>query len=154
MSQYDHDNGAGGLFNMDAWDGYVAARKRVLSYLQKRRPSNPVVITGDVHSSWVSNLKSDFRDPGSATVGTEFVGTSITSVLPSTAVDRIQSARDENPHVRFFDGRPGGYVRCDLNADEWRSRFRLADDTGQRDSAVRNIATFVVENGHPGARPA
>jgi alkaline phosphatase D len=36
---------------MDAWDGYVAARKRILSYLKNNRPSNPVVISGDVHSN-------------------------------------------------------------------------------------------------------
>jgi alkaline phosphatase D len=51
VAQYDHDPGPGGLFNMDAWDGYVAARKRILSYLKNNRPSNPVVISGDVHSN-------------------------------------------------------------------------------------------------------
>jgi alkaline phosphatase D len=51
MAQYDHDPGPGGLFNMDAWDGYVAARKRILSYLKNNRPGNPVIISGDVHSN-------------------------------------------------------------------------------------------------------
>ena len=116
-----------------------------------RRPSNPVVITGDVHSGWVADLKSDFRNPSSATLGTEFVGTSITSGLPDSAIDTIKAARPENPHVKYFDGRPGGYVRCDLNANEWRSRFRLADSVLQKESPVRNIASFVVENGRPSA---
>ncbi len=152
MAQYDHQTGTGGLFNMDAWDGYVAARNRILGYMLNRRPSNPVVITGDVHSSWAANLKSDFRDEGSVTVGSEFVGTSITSRLPTTAVDRVKAARPENPHVTFFDGRPGGYVRCSLNAERWRSDYRLARSTSKPESPVVNIKSFVVENGRPGVK--
>src|SRR5882762_3484886 len=66
-------------YSMDTWGGYVEARKRLMNFLGQARPSNPVVITGDIHSNWVSDLKLDFDNPSSATVGTEFVGTSITS---------------------------------------------------------------------------
>jgi alkaline phosphatase D len=111
MAQYDHDPGPGGLFNMDAWDGYVAARKRVLPYLKNNRPSNPVVISGDVHSNWVADLKINFNKPRSAAVGTEFIGTSITSRLTTSAVDRIKAARSANPHVKVFDGRPDGATK-------------------------------------------
>jgi alkaline phosphatase D len=152
MAQYDHQTGTGGLFNMDAWDGYVAARNRILGYMLNRRPSNPVVITGDVHSSWAANLKSDFRNAGSVTVGSEFVGTSITSRLPTPAVDRVKAARPENPHVKYFDGRAGGYVRCSLNAERWRSDYRLARSTSKPESPVVNIKSFVVENGRPGVK--
>jgi alkaline phosphatase D len=41
--------------------------------------ASPVVIGGDIHSFWVTDLKTDFRDPASPTVATEFVGTSVTS---------------------------------------------------------------------------
>jgi alkaline phosphatase D len=150
MAQYDHRSGSGGLFNMDAWDGYVAARNRVLGYLLNRRPSNPIVITGDVHSSWVADLKADFRNGASRTVGTEFVGTSITSRLPASAVQTIKVARAENPHVKYFDGRPRGYVRCNINADRWRSDLRLVGSTGNPQSAVGTLASFVVQNGRPG----
>lgn len=151
MAQYDHRSGTGGLFNMDAWDGYVAARNRVLGYLLNRRPSNPIVITGDVHSNWVADLKADFRNAASRTVGTEFIGTSITSRLPSSAVQTVQRARSENPHVKFFDGRAGGYVRCSIDANRWRSDLRLVSSTGNPQAAVGTLASFVVENGRPGA---
>src|SRR3712207_2329592 len=64
------------------------------------------------------------------------------------------AARPENPHVRYFDDRPGGYVRCDLNASRWRSDYRLAKTTLKPESPVRNVASFVVENGRPGATRA
>jgi hypothetical protein len=46
--------------------------------LDDRRLSNPIVITGDLHCSWVSDLKAYYPNVDSDTVGTEFVGTSIT----------------------------------------------------------------------------
>jgi alkaline phosphatase D len=61
------------------WDQHGYTRDRIMRFLADNRPSNPVVITGDLHCSWVSDLKSDFSDENSATVGTEFVGTSLSA---------------------------------------------------------------------------
>jgi alkaline phosphatase D len=127
FTQYDSTEGEKTSFNLDAWDGYVAARSRILKFLQQRKPNNPVVISGDTHSSWVSNLLADFNNPESAVVGTEFVGTSITSNF--TASDRIEKALPENPWVKYFNGRQRGYVLCDLNRDRWLTNFRLLPES-------------------------
>ena len=74
MAQYDYDLGPGVSINHDQWDGYAAARERLLSFIAQRRPSNPVVLSGDWHSSFVNDLKADFDDPQSETLATEFVG--------------------------------------------------------------------------------
>ena len=63
----------------DGWDGYPAARRRLLSQIAEQKIENVVVIGGDIHSFWVTDLKPDFGDPASPTVATEFVGTSVTS---------------------------------------------------------------------------
>jgi alkaline phosphatase D len=67
FAQFDFLAGTRQSFNMDQWDGYVAARNRISSFLAQRQPSNPIVITGDIHSSWVHNIKSNFDDAVSAT---------------------------------------------------------------------------------------
>ncbi len=152
MSQYDYNPNQGKKFNTEAWDGYVASRNRILGYLLKRRPSNPIIITGDMHSSWVADLKADFREPSSETVGVEFVATSITSKLSDSWIKSYEKARNENPHVNYFDARSGGYVRCDLTPERWRLDLRLADSILDPQSPVRTIASFVVENGNPGAQ--
>ena len=64
---------------MDKWDGYPADRARLMTFLHDRRPSNPIVLTGDLHTNWVNDLKLDFDRPASPVVGTEFAGTSISS---------------------------------------------------------------------------
>ena len=158
LAEFDFNPAPGqGLYNMDQWDGYVAARNRLLSFLQKRRPSNPITITGDIHSSWVHDLKADFDDPTSETLGTEFVGTSISSSFPSAFVSPVEAALTDNPHTKFFDGAFRGYVRCDLNRERWRTTFRGVPSEPPNGSVLTDdapafdVATFVVEDGQPGA---
>ena len=59
------------------------ARQRSAALIRDRTaafgPGLPVVLTGDWHANWLCDLKTDFNDPDSPVVGTEFVGTSITS---------------------------------------------------------------------------
>jgi alkaline phosphatase D len=154
LAQFDFNpSPAATLFNSDAWDGYVAARNRLLGFLLQRTPSNPVVITGDIHSSWVNDLKADFDDPSSATVGTEFVGTSISSSFPTAAIGAVEAALPGNPHTRFFDGRYRGYVRCVLDRDRWRSDFRAVESIATPESRAFTLASFEVRDGEPGALP-
>jgi len=80
FSQFDFDaRPEVQVFNTDQWDGYVAARDRVVAFLDQQKPSNPIVLAGDIHSSWVHDIKRDFDQPESRTIGTEFVATSISS---------------------------------------------------------------------------
>jgi alkaline phosphatase D len=136
---------------MDQWDGYVGARNRILGFLHQRRPSNPVVITGDIHSSWVCDLKADFAEPSSATVGTEFVGTAISSVFPPSFVPLVRAALPDNPHISFFDGALRGYVRCDLTRERWQSDLQAVASVSDPNASLSTLASFVVENGRPGA---
>ena len=152
MAQFDYDTGAEGVFNLDQWDGYIASRDRILNFIKQRRPSNPVVITGDWHSSWVNDLKANFDDPDSETIATEFVGTSISSTCPWTF--DVEAALSENPWVKYFNGRLRGYVRCDLNRDRWRTDFRLlpqSQPTGTTvadpNSPITTAASFELPNG-------
>ncbi|MGH8930875.1 MAG: alkaline phosphatase D family protein [Egibacteraceae bacterium] len=123
MAQYDYDLSDGRAFNTDQWDGYPVMRQRLLDLLATGQVPNPVVITGDWHSSWVNELRIDFDDPGSPIVGTEFAGTSISSACPWAG--DVEAALGANPHVRFFDGDRRGYVRCELTRELWRTDFRL-----------------------------
>ncbi|WP_238178415.1 alkaline phosphatase D family protein [Calothrix sp. 336/3] len=141
-----------GVFNLDQWDGYVAARDRLLKYLYQRQPNNPVVITGDIHSSWVHDLKLDFKNPASVTVGTEFIGTSISSDFPKEFIAPVQAALSDNPHTKFFDGANRGYVRCKLTPELWQSDYRVVSSIVDENGTISTLASFVVQNGIPGAQ--
>ncbi len=113
---------------------------------------NPLVLGGDVHTHYVCDLKSDWSDPASKTVATEFCGTSITSQsLPQAQID---AGVRENPNVLLGDGTKRGYVVLDLERDRCTARLRSVDDVKRADTGVSTRASFVVEDGRPGAQRA
>lgn len=160
FAQFDFGNSQflpGDAFNADQWDGYVAQRDRLTQFLQNRRPSNPVVITGDIHSSWVHDIKTNFDDPDSDTVATEFIGTSISSSFGGNEEQTsaiVAAALPGNPHTKFFDGLNRGYVRCTITPETWQSDFRVVSTIKEETADVSTLASFVVEDGQPGAQPA
>ncbi|NJL72453.1 MAG: alkaline phosphatase, partial [Candidatus Competibacteraceae bacterium] len=67
----------GRKFWTDGWDGYPAARKRLLEAASKRAGSSTLVVGGDIHAYAVADLKLDFDDSQAPVVATEVCGTSI-----------------------------------------------------------------------------
>jgi len=154
FAQQDFAAGPEEVFNMDAWDGYVASRERILDFVARRQVANPIVLTGDVHANWASNLKADFDDPDSATLGSEFVGTSITSQGDGFDIqDPQRQILAENPHIKFYNGQRG-YVRCTVGRESWRTDYRVVPYVKRPGAPIDTRASFVVEAGNPGLQPA
>jgi alkaline phosphatase D len=138
-------------YSMDHWDGYVRERSRLMAFLASAKPANPIVITGDIHTSWVADLKKDFEDERSPTVGTELVGTSITSGGDgSDSTEGGERALAENPHFKFFNAQRG-YVRCTLTPDRLTADYRTVAYVREKNAPIETRASFVVANGRPGA---
>lgn len=154
MGELDHKIYYDGntVFWQDAWDGFPAARARILQHFATNGIRNPVVITGDWHSTFVNDLKIDFKDPASPVVATEFVGTSISSNGDAIVYGPYYGPMvPDNPHIRFFDGDRRGYVRCTLTPDDWRTDLRMVSTVSTSDAPVSTFASFVVKDGIPGA---
>jgi len=152
MAQATLPDSAGGepAYSLDMWDGYPAARRRLLEVIAQERPANPVVITGDIHSHWAADLKRDFDDPRSETVGVELVGTSITSGGDGQETyESTPRVLEANPHIRFFNARRG-YVRVTLDRHGCTSEFRVVPYVSRPGAPLETRARFVVENGRPG----
>ena len=133
--------------NMDSWDGTAAARQRLFDFWQQRQISNPIVLTGDVHTNWAAELKADFADESSATVGLEFTSTSISSFgdgsdqRPTTPLILAQ-----NPYIKFFNNRRG-YLSMEVTADLWQTHYRIIDYISRPGAPLKTRATYVVEAG-------
>lgn len=151
MAQFDVRSGPDRQFWTDGWDGYAAARRRLLDFIGARKPSNPLVIGGDIHTTVVSDLKPDFDDPHSPVVATEICGTSITSYGPRNRAVFGRLVR-ENPHVRYGNGWSRGYVRVTLDRRNAVAALRGVDDAQRRDSGIATVASFSIEDGRPGVR--
>lgn len=154
VNQVDTDPGPGQSFVMDFWDGYVDARRRLFEEIAARDVSNPVVLTGDMHRHLVADLKENFDDPDSPTIGVEFVGTSISTGKDGMDLDpsgaRLLAA---NEHIKFTNFQRG-YVRCTLTRETCRADFRVLPYVTRPGAPVSTRTSFVTEAGHPGVQPA
>ncbi|HYX15982.1 MAG TPA: alkaline phosphatase [Nostoc sp.] len=149
IAQRDMTPGVGGTYSMDKWDGYVASRDRLMAFLGQRRPSNPVSLAGDVHSHWAMNLKANFDKPESATVGSEFVCSSISSGGDGADTNpTVEAYLPDNPHIKFFNGQRG-YVRCALTPTTWKSNYLVMSNVITPFGTISKRASFVVEDGRP-----
>lgn len=152
FSQVDHQDGDVKVLPMDGWDGYSAERNEVVEFLQKQHISNPIVLTGDVHTNWVFDIKSDFDNPNSTTVGAEFAGTSVTSGGDrANTIKKPDILYAENPHLKFFNDQRG-YVRCTVTPQHWRTDYRLLEYVSRPGAPIETVASFICENGRPGVR--
>jgi alkaline phosphatase D len=152
MAQFDQKPGPGRRAWTDGWDGYPAARQRLLEYLAKERIANPVVLGGDVHSFNVADLKLDFDDAKSPVVASEFVGTSITS--QAWPQERLNQFLPDNPHMKLMDSRYRGYTRVEVTPGKMRADLRAMASVQSREAACSTLATFVVEDGKAGPQRA
>jgi alkaline phosphatase D len=154
MARVDRTPGDAVAWSMDQWAGYDVGRKRLLQYMADQSISNPVVLTGDIHTNWVNDLQVDFDAETSPTVATEFVGTSITS-----GGDGAEKRKDtdgvlaDNPFVKFYNAERG-YVRCEVTPQKWQTDFRVVPVVTKPESPCLTRASFVVEDGKAGAERA
>ena len=152
IARLDRFPGPERRYSMDKWDGYEHSRERLLRFLGSRKPSNPVALAGDVHNNWVNDLRLDVDDPKTPVVATEFVGTSITSGGDGSDMSATMKAIvSENECVRFANDQRG-YVRFDLAPRELRADYRVVEYVTKPGAPIKTRASFVVEDGRPGAK--
>jgi alkaline phosphatase D len=141
----------GGRFWTDGWDGYPAARKRLFDTLVRTRASNPLVLGGDVHTFYATELRPDFNRPVSKAnpvVATEFVGTSVTS--SSRPQQRTAQYVAMNPHIKYGRSDKRGYMLVEMTPQETSTRFMGLDEVHDPKTAQRELAAFRVESGKAG----
>jgi len=152
MAQVDRKPGDGQAFWTDGWDGYPLSRKRLLTHVAEQRVANPIVIGGDVHMSVVADLKTDFDDPRTPMVATEFVTTSISSEGQSR--QWVEAWKDDNPHFKYANPSRRGYTVLELSTRRATAHLRTLDDVKDPGSRIRTLVHFAVEDGRPGAQRA
>lgn len=154
MTRLDVSAGPSVLVPMDTWDGYEASRRRVFQGILDRGVDNVVVLTGDLHRSVAADLKLDFADPESPTVGAELVGTSVTSGKDGEDTDDTgRTILAENPHVKYHNFQRG-YVVCRLDREQLRGDYRVAPYVTRPGADLFTRASLVVEDGVPGLHTA
>jgi len=148
MAHVDLDPGEGVAYRRDSWDGYPAARQRLLDTLANTNASNPVVIDGDIHAFQVANLNRQANDLTSPVIASEFTTDSITS--GGIGQNRLDENRKNNPNILFGDSRQRGYLSLEFTPKQVRADLVTVETIKRPDAARGLLASFVVEDGKPG----
>lgn len=153
MARVDRFKGEEERCSMDQWPGYEVERQAVLNAFRDLKVSNPVVLTGDIHTHWANELTCMPGQPDSSSVGSEFVCTSITSKGNGKGIPGyLPDLTAENPCVKYHSDHRG-YVSCTIDSKVWRADFRTIDFVTRAGAELHTPASFVVESGRAAVVP-
>ncbi|WP_435199646.1 alkaline phosphatase D family protein [Qipengyuania sp. 902] len=122
--------------NMDAWDGYPAARERLLKAALDAN-ANLISLAGDTHNAWAFDL-----DHAGQSVGVEFGVQGVTSpglesYLSFIPKDRLERAIvDHNPQLQWMDSARRGYMSVELTPGSASSEFRFLSSVREKGAGV------------------
>lgn len=135
-------------WNLDAWDGYVAARERLYA-AAAAAGARLVTLSGDTHTAYANDL----FDMGGARRGVEFACTSISSPGMGAYVKAVpdlgQLIADANPEVVWHDPFGHGYTLVRLSTGEARGTYRKVSDIHTSAFTTETAASYAcrIEGG-------
>ena len=129
---------------MDRWDGYPAARSRLLRAAQQA-DANLVMLSGDSHNAWAFSLQEDGRP-----AGVEFAVQAVTSggIEGSMATDPRNVAKAfmaTNPEISWCDTSQRGYAMIEITPQQVSSEWVFMQDVKTRGTAVAGTHRMRVE---------
>lgn len=137
--------------NLDAWDGYPAARDRLFDVVERNGLRDVVALTGDIHSSWAIEVG---RDPfaGKPPLLVELVTPAVTSPPPRSFFD-VPEILGSHPHIRWIDMEHRGYLAVRFEPTRAVATWHLTADVEREHADVPAMRTFVVPRGRAVLEP-
>jgi phosphodiesterase/alkaline phosphatase D-like protein len=112
-------------------------------------------LTGDWHSTFVNDLKLDFKDPNASVVATEFVTPAITSGGDGTPYGPYYAPMIPfNPHIEYYEGDRRGYFKATVTPRQMRLDLRFVTSVENPAGDGYSEASWIVQDGVPGAEIA
>lgn len=138
---------AGLPLNMDSWDGYPAARSRLLGAAQAA-DANLVMLAGDSHNAWAFDLAHDGRP-----AGIEVGGHSVTSPgfeAYTTGVSdavRVAALRASSPQLKWANTQDRGYVTVALTRDRVTANWHHVETIRRHSPALKSSHSLTAARG-------
>ncbi|MEO1187893.1 MAG: alkaline phosphatase D family protein [Pseudomonadota bacterium] len=139
-------------WNLDAWDGFPAARDRLYESA-KAAGARLVTLTGDTHTAWANTL----RDADDEQRGVEFGCTSVTSPGFGTYMKDVPDLgaqfADANAEVDFYDPNGNGWTMVTLTADDVRADYRKVSDVRAETFTASDVTAYISRRTDDGMTP-
>jgi alkaline phosphatase D len=140
--------------NSDMWDGYPAARARVLDFLAQEQVADVAILSGDLHSAWANDLPANpyapADSPAARSLAVEILTPAVSSpplFTDATLRARAPLLRQFAPHIKHLDGDGNGYVLLDVTRERLQADFYVVSTVKDRVDGESKAASFVCERG-------
>jgi len=146
-------------YNSDAWDGYISNKNRTLKTLADNNIGNNIMMAGDSHLNWVSDLvwlDDTEYDPttGAGALGAEFAGTAVSSNSPFGSNASLVETNDQsallirdNEELQWQEGYYRGYYELQISPENVRASYFGLPNLRTRNGLEIPLANFTVEAG-------
>ena len=138
---------AGLPFNLDAWDGYPAARSRLLAAAQ-RADADLVTLTGDTHNAWAFDLAE-----GNRPAGIEIAGQSVTSpgyesyTSGISDAARVSALRRSSPELKWANTEDRGYVTVRMTRERVTANWHSVETIRTHTPALKSTHSMTALRG-------
>ncbi len=138
---------AGLPLNMDSWDGYPAARDRLLAAAQ-RAGANLVTLSGDSHNAWAFDLTHGGRPAGIEVGGHSVTSPGFESYTPAIPDDiRVAALRAASPQLRWANTRDRGYATVALTPERVTADWHFVSSVRSHDLALASSHRMTATRG-------
>ncbi|GJE95207.1 alkaline phosphatase D family protein [Phanerochaete sordida] len=149
-----------GAFDVDAWDGYRANRNRVLDHIHDNQINNVLILSGDSHANWVSDLAHPNDtvnyDPvtGDGSFAVEFAGTAVSSgsafgngISPANAnkISDVLVAAPLNRDLQWSEASFRGFFTLTLDTEKANATYWAMSNTSFANLDGFPSAQFIVQ---------
>jgi alkaline phosphatase D len=143
----------------DAWDGYQSNRNRTLDVLYSNDIGNNIMLSGDSHASWVTDLvwldhEKYNQTTGSGSIGVEFGGSAVSSPCPAGANITLATANfgsqwliGANQELQWSDLYYRGYYELHISHSSVNASYFGLPTVVTRNPYEIPLANFTVVNG-------
>lgn len=142
--------------NMDTWDGFPAERKRVLDFIEQNNPRDIVVLTGDYHSAFATELmRNPQADDQGKPLAVELVTPSVTARnfdedYPADEVEKMTRSWTDaryNPHFKWADLSNNGYLILTVSKSQLDAEFFFVHTVRELSAKQWRAKNFTVRSG-------
>lgn len=152
--------GAETPYNVDAWDGYLASKNRTLQTLYENNIGNNIMLAGDSHINWVSDLTWLDHSPynphnGAGSVGVEFAGTAVTSpsafgenITADAANEVSKGIVTDTESLLWSEGYYRGYFELQITPEQVQAHYFGIPNPKERAPFEVSLANFTVLSGN------
>ena len=134
-------------YNTDQWDGYPNERDKFYKIISNSQSN--LILAGDSHCSWISNLynKNNF-------VGVEIGAPSISSpnfvdTFGSLVNSIEKSFVESNKDLVWMDGKNKGYTELSIQSESIEVKFHFVSSVKSKKYQKLDPISFKIEHGKP-----